>query len=202
LIRIYRRLASVFTVPLLICLAQVTAGQTAAHRITVHLDSARTEIHWTLKGNLHDVHGTFALKGGLVTFDPASGVAEGEVLVDATSGQSGNKSRDRRMQRDVLESNTYPQIIFHPQKVSGAVKAGGTQNVTVDGTFTIHGKDHPLTLPVQVQVTPDGQITATTQFTVPYVDWGMKNPSAFAIRVDKQVKIEVISRGTVEGLQP
>jgi polyisoprenoid-binding protein YceI len=104
------------------------------------------------------------------------------------------------MQKDVLESDKYPQAIFHPAKVTGAVKSGSTQNITVDGTFTIHGKDHPLRLEAKVQV--DGHdAVATTQFTVPYVDWGMKNPSTFILRVDKTVVVGVTAKGVIEGLR-
>ncbi|MBT9332809.1 YceI family protein [Paracidobacterium acidisoli] len=186
---------------LLACFVPAAVAQSTS-QVTVHLDPSQTQIHWTLQGNMHTVHGTFQLKGGLITFDPASGVAEGEVLVDAASGQSGEGARDRRMQSDVLESPRYPQIIFHPQKVSGTVKPGDAQNVTVDGTFTLHGKDHPLTLALKVEADAGGHVTASTHFVIPYVAWGMKNPSNFLFRVDKEVAIDVEAKGTVEGLKP
>jgi polyisoprenoid-binding protein YceI len=180
--------------------ARVVHAQTSSQKISVHLDAAQSQIYWTLGGTLHTVHGTFKLKGGLITFDPVSGVAQGEVLVDLITGESGNHDRDRKMQKDVLESEKYPQAIFHPTKVSGIVKAGTTQNVTVEGTFTIHGADHPLKLDVKVQL--DGnQATATTNFLVPYVAWGMKDPSALMLRVGKQVNVDVSSKGTIEGLE-
>jgi polyisoprenoid-binding protein YceI len=165
--------------------------QAAPQSITMHLNPARTEIHWTLNGNTHTVHGTFRLKGGMITFDPSTGAAQGEI---------GNQSRDSRMKKEILESDKYPQAIFHPVKVTGVVKAGSTQNVTVEGTFTIHGVDHPLNLNVKVQV--DGHdAVATTHFSVPYVDWGMKDPSTFIFRVDKTVDVDVIGKGGIEGVR-
>jgi polyisoprenoid-binding protein YceI len=189
---------------LLLCIVLLVVpllhAQSAPQAITMHIDPARTEIHWTLSGNMHTVHGTFKLKGGLITFDPSTGAAQGEIAVDLVTGESGNQSRDGHMQKDVLESDKYPQAIFHPAKVTGAVKSGSTQNITVDGTFTIHGKDHPLRLEAKVQV--DGHdAVATTQFTVPYVDWGMKNPSTFILRVDKTVVVGVTAKGVIEGLR-
>jgi polyisoprenoid-binding protein YceI len=168
--------------------------------LKVELDPAQTEIHWKL-GGLHSTHGTFKLKSGEFFFNPATGLAEGEILVDATTGESGNAARDKRMQDEVLESNRYPAIFFHPTQIKGAFKEGeGTQDLVGEGTFNIHGADHPLTLPLKVQVTA-GAVTATTQFTVPYVAWGMKNPSKFLLKVSKQVEIEVTAKGTLKQVE-
>jgi polyisoprenoid-binding protein YceI len=175
-------------------------AQTPEKKITVHFDPAQTQIHWTLGDVLHTVHGTFVLKGGIVVFDPRTGDADGELLVDLDSGNSGDGTRDRRMKDNVLQTATYPQAIFHPEKVHGSLQARTTQQMTVDGTFTIHGKDHPLTLVVTAQMTAPGQITATTHFVVPYVAWGMKDPSTFMLRVSKQVEVDVTAKGSVDGL--
>ncbi len=169
--------------------------------LKIQLDPAQTEIHWKLNGGLHTTHGTFKLKSGEFFFNPATGVAEGEILVDATTGESGNATRDKRMQDEVLESNRYPAIFFHPTKIKGAFKTQeGTQELVGEGTFNIHGADHPLELPLKVQANA-GTVTATTRFTVPYVDWGMKNPSRFLLKVSKQVEIEVVAKGTIKQLE-
>ena len=86
----------------------------AAQQIAVNLDPAQTKIQWTLGDVLHTVHGTFKMRSGSVTFDPKSGAASGEIIVDATSGESGNHSRDQKMHKEVLESRRYPEIIFFP----------------------------------------------------------------------------------------
>ena len=180
--------------------ASSPAQAASAQKITVHLDPATSEIHWTLTDPLHTVHGTFALKGGLITIDPHTGVAQGEVVVDVATGQSGSHARDSRMQKEVLESVKFPEAIFHPEKMVGTVRSGTLQNVTVSGTFTIHGTDHPLELTMGIQITGKNAV-ATTHFVVPYVAWGMKDPSNFMLHVEKQVDVDVIARGTVEGLQ-
>lgn len=175
-------------------------AQSAPQNVTLHLDPARTEIHWTLGGVLHTVHGTFKLKAGLIAFDPQTGAAQGEILVDVTSGESGDHSRDSRMHKEVLESATYPQAIFHPAKVNGALKASATQTISVEGTLTIHGADHPRKLDIKVQV--DGRdAVATTQFSVPYVAWGMKDPSSTLLRVGKEVEVEVVAKGQIDGIR-
>ena len=168
--------------------------------LKIVLDPAQTQIRWTLNG-LHTTHGTFKLKSGELFFNPATGVAEGEILVDATTGESGDAARDKRMQDEVLESNRYPAIFFHPSQIKGAFESGeATQELQGVGTFNIHGADHPLELPLKVQVAA-GVVTATTQFTVPYVAWGMKNPSRFLLKVSKQVEIDVTAKGSLQQVE-
>ncbi len=191
--------ASAIIATLILLGAQLALAQTNAKNkgLKVELDPAQTRIDWKLDG-LHTTHGTFKLKSGELFFNPATGVAEGEILVDATTGESGNADRDKRMHDEVLESNRYPAIFFHPSHVKGEFRqVGGTQQLVGQGTFTIHGADHPLELPLTVQVT-GSTITATTKFTVPYVEWGMKNPSRFIFRISKQVNIEVTAKGSIE----
>lgn len=191
----------VVTCALLVSALPSLSAQTRPRDITVHFDPAHTQIRWTLDDVLHTVHGTFQLKGGLVTFNPATGAAEGELLVDLDSGDSGSEARDRRMKKDILQAQTYPEAIFHPEKVSGALRPGSTQQVTVDGTFTLHGQDHPLRLVVSLQMTDATHAHLTTHFVVPYVRWGMKDPSTFILRVGKEVPVDVAADAVVEGLQ-
>ena len=183
---------------LAVLIGQLAQAQNRSMKVV--LDPAQTEIHWKLSG-LHSVHGTFKLKSGEFLFNPKTGLAEGEILVDATTGESRNAARDKRMQDEVLESNRYPAIFYHPTEIKGPFKAGeGTQDLTGEGTFNIHGADHPLELPLKVQISAD-TVTATTRFTVPYVEWGMKNPSKFLLHVSKQVEIEVTAKGTIKQVE-
>jgi polyisoprenoid-binding protein YceI len=85
--------------------AQVSAPATASHPaavtgpILLTVDPAQSTVHWSLDSSLHTVHGTFKVKRGTVTVDPATGKAKGEIVVDAASGESGNDSRDRKMHK-------------------------------------------------------------------------------------------------------
>jgi polyisoprenoid-binding protein YceI len=158
---------------------------------TVTLSPAATSIHWTLGTTLHTVHGTFKLKSGSFEIDPAIGEASGLIVFDAASGESGDSARDNRMNKVVLETARYPEMSYRPTHVSGRIDlaAGGT--VTVDGVFNLHGADHPLQLTVTLR--PEGAAGArmATHFSVPFVAWGMKDPSTFILRTDKQVAVDV-----------
>src|SRR6202162_6231522 len=123
-----------------------------AQEMTLELDPANTKVEFTLSDVLHTVHGTFALKSGLIHFNPSSGSASGLVLVDVKSGQSGNNSRDRKMHKDILQSEQYPDATFTPTKMSGAFSPQGSSEIQVDGTFRIHGSDHRITLVIPLQI--------------------------------------------------
>jgi len=184
-------------VAVLSLLAASASAQTSPTKLTLHFDPATTKIDWTLKDILHTVHGTFRMKSGVILFNEDTGTADGEIIVETSSAESGNHLRDDRMKKDVLESTKYPEAIFHPEKVTGVVHDGQTQTVTVEGTFTIHGADHPLFLQVRTSLS-DGKLNATTSFVVPYVAWGMKDPSTLMLRVGKDVQVSVDARATVQ----
>lgn len=165
-----------------------------AQNTTLQLDPAQTHIEWTLDTLLHTVHGTFTLKRGMIQFDPATGKADGELVVDAASGESGGGARDRRMHREILETRRYPEIVFVPDRVEGKVDLDGTSHVQLHGQFTIHGAAHELILPIEAKVT-QGQLTATTSFGIPYIQWGLKNPTTLFLKVGDTVQLTINAAG-------
>lgn len=166
----------------------------AAQQIDLNLDPSQTSVQFTLKDVLHTVHGTFRLKQGALRFDSGSGKVSGEIVVDGQSGDSGSSMRDRKMNREVLESETYPDISFRPIMIEGNLVNNGSSSVRVQGTFRIHGVDREITVPAVVQMSAD-HWSATVHFTVPYAKWGMKNPSTLFLRVEDTVAIDVSAAG-------
>lgn len=155
---------------------------------------AQTTVVFTLGDTIHTVHGAFDLKRGRVNYNPSTGEVSGEVVVDATSGHTGVGMRDKKMHKEILESAKYPEIIFRPDHVEGRVLPEGASAVQIHGVFNIHGADHEMTLPVQVEMAPD-HWAATAHFVVPYAKWGIKNPSTFVLRVSESVEIDVHASG-------
>ncbi|HZR66418.1 MAG TPA: YceI family protein [Terriglobales bacterium] len=176
--------------PTLFCIA-ASAQQ---HELHLTFTPANTAVNFTLGDVLHTVHGSFRLKEGKVDYKFGSSTVEGKLIIDATSGQSGNHSRDHKMHQEILESARYPEIVFRPDRAEGTVAQSGTSTVQVHGIFSIHGGDHEITLPVRVEIFPDHWI-ADSHFTVPYVKWGMKNPSTFLLRVSESVEIDIHATG-------
>jgi polyisoprenoid-binding protein YceI len=175
-------------------LAGTALAQAPLHEISLNFIPAKTTVNFTLGDVLHTVHGSFNLKRGVVHFDPTTNKISGEILVDATSGHSGSEARDRKMHREILESARYPDIVFRPDRVDGQVATVGASAVQVHGVFAIHGAEHEITIPVRVEMGP-GWWTASLDFAVPYVQWGMKNPSTFILRVDQSVDIKIQASG-------
>ena len=165
-----------------------------AQQTTLELDPARTAVHFTLRTNLHTVHGTFRLKSGKVSFDPLTGKASGLLLVDAASGESGNGGRDAKMHKEVLESHTYPEITFAPLEVKGGIEMQGDSQVQVTGMFTLHGRDHEMVIPVDVRIS-GSELTLDANFGIPYISWGLKNPSTFILRASDTVQLSVHASG-------
>ncbi len=170
--------------------AATQASVHATDEIVFDLEPAQTAITYTLADVLHTVHGTFQLKSGTIRFDPATGKAGGEIVVDVTSGSSGSGARDRRMHKDVLESARYPEAVFTPDRVDGRFAPGGEADVQVHGIFKIHGAEHEITFQTHLQTKGD-QLTAALHSVVPYVQWGMKNPSTFLLRVSDKVQLDI-----------
>jgi len=172
--------------------AAVAWGQ--AQLTTLNFVPAQTTVNFTLGDVLHTVHGSFNLKSGQVHFAPASNAINGEIVVDSASGNSGSTGRDRKMHKEILESARYSEVTFLPDRVEGRVLALGTSVVQVHGMFGIHGAEHEITVPAQVELAPD-HWRLTVHFVVPYVKWGMKDPSTFILRVEKTVDIDLDASG-------
>ena len=179
-----------FSLPKIVCGALLAVASLSAQDTALQIDPAQTSVAFTLPDVLHTVHGKFTLKQGTIRFDTATGKASGELVVDAASGNSGSAARDHRMHQNILESAKYPEIVFRPDRVQGKVEPQGTSQVELHGVFTIHGQPHDVMMPVQVEARGD-QYTATAHFTVPYVQWGMKNPSTLILRVSDKVDIDI-----------
>jgi polyisoprenoid-binding protein YceI len=174
------------------------ASSLFAQEQSFELNPASTAVRFRLDDVLHTVRGTFKAKGGDIHFDPGSGTASGSFVVDATSGESGNSTRDHKMHKEILESGKFPEITFSPTKIVGSLANGSS--LQVEGVFHIHGADHPLMLTVPIVMNHD-ELTAQFHFVVPYVAWGMKNPSTLFLRVSKEVNIDVTAVGRLTSSQ-
>jgi polyisoprenoid-binding protein YceI len=177
-----------------VALATGVATTAWAQERVLELDPAHTQINFTLDATFHAVHGTFQLKRGSVRFNSDNGVASGIVVIDARSGKTGNDSRDARMNAEILQSDKYPEIIFVPDSVTGRIDLQDPFQVNVHGVIKMHGNEHPVTITTQLE--PKGaQLSSTSRFAIPYLQWGLKNPSTLLLRVGDKIFVEMHTEG-------
>lgn len=189
-----RTIGSMVLMGLAGALALATPG--AAEEWRLVLDPERTEITFELGATLHSVHGAARLRQGEIVFESGGGAAEGSVVVAAESADTGNERRDRDMHAKVLESQQFPEIAFRPDEVIGEVSPAGRSEIEIAGTFSIHGSDHPVRVEAVVDIS-GSELEATLELEVPYVAWGMKDPSKLLLKVSKEVVVRIHAFGTV-----
>lgn len=164
----------------------VPAGKWAA----LTFDAAKTTIVYNLVGWPHVTHGTFKLKRGLIRVDPASGKMDGSIVIDAASGDSGHSMRDAKMKNDVLEVEQYPDISFAPEQVVRHGVPQGEFPVVVRGIMTLSGRQHSFAAEARVERGGD-VVTIHSSFDIPFVAWGLKDPSILFFKVAKNVDLQV-----------
>jgi len=197
-IKLHRTLPSPRLIVVIACgLLLWSAAHSFAQEVVFNFDPAQTRVEYTLGDILHTVHGSFQLKNGFIKFDQATGEAGGLIVVDATSGASGSEGRDHRMHKEILESQRYPEITFVPRRVQGQVADQGNSVLAMEGLLTLHGSQHPINIAVRVNPARD-VLNAETQFEIPYVKWGLKNPSTFILRVSSTVNIRIRASGRLQ----
>jgi len=185
------------SVALVSLLALLCSAAPVPQQQTLDLDPAQTKVQFTVDSTFHTVHGTFLLKSGSIQFDPAGGPASGQLVVNAASGDSDNKSRDHKMTHEVLEAEKYPDIIFTPQQMKGTLAPSGASKIQLEGTISLHGQSHPMVLDVNAQV-QGNSLTADTSFEIPYVKWGLKSPNTFLLHVSDKVELHIHAVGTIK----
>ena len=165
----------------------------AQHQIfAVNPDAS--EVKMTLNTTHEVVSGTFHIQSGSIDFERSNPKMSGSVAVVAGSGKTGNDSRDKKMNKDILKVEQYTTVSFAPKTYTGAIVPSGDSTIQVSGVFTLLGTAHDLTIPMQIHI--DGsKATAKAQFVVPYVQWGLKNPSFMFWKADNDVAIDLFLTG-------
>lgn len=173
---------------------RASGSEVVLNEVVLNLDPAKSRVHWTVDSTLHTLHGTFTLKNGSLHFDPETGKAGGEIVVSALSGESGNGSRDARMHREILETAKFPYATFRPTQIDGKVVRPGASDTKLSGVFSIHGQEHNITVQVHTEFSGDAW-TGSAKFEVPFVKWGIKDPSNFLLHVKPVVDVALEMSG-------
>jgi len=175
--------------------AEARAGQ----MLVLHVDPGESSLDFVLGATLHTVHGRLGSPSGRIAFDPATGLATGEVDIDLMKADTGIDRRDRKMHEQVLATDRYPDAVYRVDQID--LPAGlrqGENDVQLHGVLELKGEPHPVDVPAMAIL--DGRrVRATATIEIPYVDWGLHDPSFFVLRVAKQVRVEMTITGELEG---
>ena len=171
-----------------LALAILLAPAVLAQHQTFAVNPDASEVKMTLNTTHEVVNGTFHIQSGSIEFDRSASKMSGSVVVLAGSGKTGNDSRDKKMNKDILKVDEYTSVSFAPRTYTGTIAPSGDSTIQVSGVFTLAGNPHDLTIPMHIHI--DGsKATARAQFVVPYVQWGLKHPSFMIWKADNDVAI-------------
>jgi YceI-like domain len=172
-----------------LALAVTLAPAALAQHQTFAVNPDASEVKMKLNTTHEVVNGTFHIQSGSINFDRTASHISGIVIVAAGSGKTGNDSRDKKMNKDILKVAQFATVSFAPKAYNGTIAASGDSTIQVSGVFTLLGTAHDLTIPMQIHL--DGsKATAKGQFNVPYVPWGLKNPSFMIWKADNDVAMD------------
>jgi polyisoprenoid-binding protein YceI len=177
-------------------LAAVLAPAALAQHQTFAVNPDASQVKMTLNTTHEVVNGTFHIQSGRIEFDRSAAKISGSVVVLAGSGKTGNDSRDNKMNKDILKVQQYTTVSFEPKTYTGAIAPSGDSTIQVTGIFTLLGTPHEITIPILVHLEGTAA-TAKAHFVVPYVQWGLKNPSFFVWKADNDVAIDLFLAGRI-----
>jgi hypothetical protein len=183
---------SLFAISLVFLLAPSLLAQ---HQTFV-LNPDASQVKMTLHTTHEVVNGTFHAQSGSIGFDRNSSQMSGSVVVLAGSGKTGNGSRDKKMDKDVLLVDKYQTVSFEPKSYTGNLAATGDSNIQITGIFTLIGAAHQIVIPLLVHLAGTNA-SATAHFVIPYVKWGLKNPSFLIWKAENDVSIDLSLTGTL-----
>lgn len=201
--RIERRIGRVrservrpLSVAVLLLLALLSPETATADQVSLVLDPNETMVTFVLDATGHEVDGRLVVTSGEILFDPETGQASGTVEIDARKTDTGNARRDRKMHAKVLLSEQYPWIRFEAEAIEGDVRLDGASEFELHGTLTLLGKTHEVVLETRATIDA-GSLRAEATLVVPYVEWGLEDPSVLILRVAKVVDVRIEAVGSV-----
>jgi polyisoprenoid-binding protein YceI len=177
-----------------LALAVMLAPAALAQHQTFAVNPDTSEVKMTLKTTHEVVNGAFHLQSGTVEFDHSTPKMSGSVVVLAGSGKTGNGSRDKKMNKEILQVEQHATVSFEPKSYAGVLAPSGDSTIQVTGIFTLLGAPHEITIPMLIHL-EGTTATAKAHFVLPYIQWGLKDPSFMFWKADKEVAIDLFLTG-------
>ena len=115
------------------------------------------------------------------------------LLLVAAIGAVVLARRRRGLEEEDVEEMA--RVLAKPRpSYTGTIAPSGDSTIQATGIFTLLGTPHPITIPILVHLAGESA-TAKAHFVVPYVQWGLKNPSFLIWKADNDVAIDLTLTG-------
>jgi len=165
-----------------------------SEELVLTLTPEKSQATFRVRATLFDIDGVLALGLAQIRLDPATGAASGHITIDLRESKTGSRLRDWEMHKRVLETERYPLAVFRVDHMLGTLALSGTSNLVLAGIVTMHGAEHAMVVPVRATVSGD-TFSAEALFEIPYVAWGLRDPSLLFLRVAHVAVVSVKAGG-------
>ncbi len=139
----------------------------------------------TAVGRTPDVTGSLTLSGTTIT--------AAEMTADLSTLQSDDDRRDGQLQRQALETGTFPTATFTlTEQIDLAAVPADSEliSVTATGDLTLHGQTKTVQIPLEARLSGN-VVTVTGSLEIVFADYGMEKPTSFLV-------LSIADRGTME----
>ena len=129
----------------------------------------------TAVGRTTGVTGTMSIDGTTITAV--------DITADLTGLQSDESNRDRQLQRQGLETATFPTATFsltQPIELESVPAEGEIIEVTATGELTLHGVTKSVEIPLQARL-ENGVITVAGSLPIQFADYSIQQPQGMIV---------------------
>ncbi len=139
---------------------------------------------------------TSAVSGLIVLAEDGAIVREeSKFVVDLTTLRSDNNRRDNFIQRNTLQTGSYPMAEFAPTEALGLpfpLPTTGEVNFQLVGELTVHGVTHGVTWEVTAQAVDGRELVGSAATSVTFADFGMTAPQVpVVLSVQENIGLEL-----------
>jgi polyisoprenoid-binding protein YceI len=168
------------------------ASPAAAQSFT--LDPAASAVTYHIVHKLHRVEGRSVSLEGKAVLQP-DGKLLAMVRASVSSFDSGDRNRDTHMQ-EVMETSRFPFVVVKGvSQVDGALLAvaqkANTIELKLQADVDVHGVREPMTIPLTVELRPDGTARVKGAFEVSLEKHQIERPSLLFVKIEDACRVEL-----------
>ncbi|MDB5283007.1 MAG: YceI family protein [Bacteroidota bacterium] len=146
------------------------------------------KIHFLASTAIEDIEATS--NSAVCAIDPQTKKVSAKVKM--TSFEFRRKKMQEDFNEDYIESGKYPYAILDAVIVDKInFTKDGTYNVTLKGTFEIHGVKRDREIKGKLTIKGGQPVSGTAQFDVKLVDHNIKVPTIVVVKIAEVVKVDV-----------